>query len=160
MTEVDYLGFVYGTKAALRRMLARDRGVIVQVGSALAYRGIPLQSAYCGAKHAIRGFTDSLRCELRHERSSIRVTMVQLPALNTPQFGWSRTHMSRRARPVPPIYQPEIAADAIVWASRHARREVIVGGTAAATILAQKIAPGLLERYLAATGFRAQQTDD
>ena len=114
VTEVTYLGYVYGTLAALRRMLPRDRGVIVQVGSALAYRGIPLQSAYCGAKHAIQGFTESLRCELLHDGSNVRVTMVQLPALNTPQFGWVKSRLPRQAQPVPPIFQPEVAADAIV----------------------------------------------
>ena len=160
VTEVTYLGAVYGTMAALRLMKARDRGVIVQVGSALSYRAIPLQSAYCGAKHALRGFTDSLRCELLYERSNVRLTMVQLPALNTPQFAWSRSHMPRRAQPVPPIYQPELAADAVVWASRHPGREVNVGGTTTATILAQKLWPGLLDRYLGKTGFDAQQTDE
>jgi NAD(P)-dependent dehydrogenase (short-subunit alcohol dehydrogenase family) len=160
VTEVTYLGAVYGTMEALRLMKPRDRGVIVQVGSALSYRAIPLQSAYCGAKHALRGFTDSLRCELLHERSNIHLTMVQLPALNTPQFDWSRSHMPRRAQPVPPIYQPELAADAIVWASRHPRREVNVGGTTTATILAQKVWPGLLDRYLGKTGFDAQQTNE
>jgi NAD(P)-dependent dehydrogenase (short-subunit alcohol dehydrogenase family) len=158
-TEVTYLGAVYGTMEALRLMKPRDRGVIVQVGSALSYRAIPLQSAYCGAKHALRGFTDSIRCELLHERSSVRVTMVQLPALNTPQFGWSRSHMPRRAQPVPPIYQPELAADAIVWASRHPRREVDVGGTTTATILGQKLWPGMFDRYLGWTGYDSQQTD-
>jgi hypothetical protein len=157
-TEVTYLGTVNGTRAALRRMRTRDAGVIVQVGSALAYRSIPLQSAYCGAKHAVRGFTDSLRCELRHERSHVRLTMVQLPALNTPQFAWARSHMPRRSQPVPPIYQPEVAADAVVWASRHRRREVVVGAPTAATILAQKLAPGLLDRYLGWRGFAAQLT--
>jgi len=159
VTEVTYLGAVYGTMAALRLMKARDRGVIVQVGSALSYRAIPLQSAYSGAKHALRGFTDSLRSELLHERSNVRLTMVQLPALNTPQFGWSRSHMPRRAQPVPPIYQPELAADAVLWASRNPRREVNVGGSTTATIFAQKLWPGLLDRYLAKTGYDAQQTD-
>ena len=159
VTEVTYLGAVYGTMEALRLMKPRDRGVIVQVGSALSYRAIPLQSAYCGAKHALRGFTDSIRCELLHDRSSVRVTMVQLPALNTPQFAWSRSHMPRRAQPVPPIYQPELAADAIVWASRHPRREVNVAGTTTATILGQKLWPGMLDRYLGWTGYDAQQTD-
>jgi NAD(P)-dependent dehydrogenase (short-subunit alcohol dehydrogenase family) len=160
VTEVTYLGTVYGTMAALERMRARDRGVIVQVGSALAYRGIPLQSAYCGAKHAIRGFTESLRTELLHERSPVRVTMVQLPALNTPQFDWSRSRMARKAQPVPPIYQPEVAAEAIVWAARHPRREVQVGASTVATILGQKVAPGILDRYLGRTGFDSQQTDE
>jgi NAD(P)-dependent dehydrogenase (short-subunit alcohol dehydrogenase family) len=160
VTEVTYLGAVYGTMEALRLMKPRDRGVIIQVGSALSYRAIPLQSAYCGAKHALRGFTDSLRTELLHERSNVRLTMVQLPALNTPQFEWSRSHMPRRAQPVPPIYQPELAADAIVWASMHPRREVNVGGTTTATILAQKLWPGSLDRYLGRTGFDSQQIDE
>ncbi len=159
VTEVTYLGAVYGTMTALRRMLPRDRGAIVQVGSALAYRSIPLQSAYCGAKHAIEGFTDSLRCELRHDGSHVRLSTVQLPALNTPQFGWSRSKMPRRAQPVPPIYQPEVAADAIVWAATHRRREVYVGAPTVATIFGQRAVPGLLGRYLARTGYDAQQTD-
>src|SRR6185436_17230425 len=127
VTDVTYLGVVYGTTAALRRMLPRDRGSIVQVGSALAYRGIPLQAAYCGAKHAIQGFTESLRCELLHDGSSVRVTMVQLPAMNTPQFDWVKSRMPRKPQPVPPIYTPEIAANAIVWAAAHERRELSVG---------------------------------
>src|SRR5439155_15075137 len=133
VTDVTYLGFVHGTRSALRRMLPRNRGVLVQVGSALAYRGIPLQSAYCGAKHAVRGFTESLRCELLHDRSDVRVVMVQMPALNTPQFDWVLSRLGRRAQPVPPIYQPEVAAQAIVWASHHPRREIWVGGTTVAT---------------------------
>src|SRR5207253_5261006 len=136
VTEVTYLGVVYGTLAALRRMLPRDRGSIVQVGSALAYRGIPLQAAYCGAKHAIQGFTESLRCELLHDKSRGRLTMVQLPAMNTPQFDWVKSRLPREPQPVPPIYAPEIAADAIVWASGHGRREVSVGATTAAVICA------------------------
>jgi NAD(P)-dependent dehydrogenase (short-subunit alcohol dehydrogenase family) len=159
-TEVSYLGYVYGTMAALRYMRPRDRGAIVQVGSALAYRGIPLQSAYCGSKHAIQGFTESLRCELLHERSGVHVTMVQLPAVNTPQFSWVRTKLGRHAQPVPPIYQPELAAKAIVHAAEHPhRREYWVGSTTAATLLANAVAPGLLDRYLARTGFQSQQTD-
>jgi len=160
VTEVDYLGFVYGTKAALRRMLDRDRGVIVQVGSALAYRGIPLQSAYCGSKHAIKGFTESLRCELLHDKSNVRVTMVQLPALNTPQFDWVLSRLPRKPQPVPPIYQPEVAARAIVWASEHDRGEVFVGGSTLGTIVANKLAPRLLDRYLARSGFDSQQTQE
>ncbi|HEV8421379.1 MAG TPA: SDR family oxidoreductase [Actinomycetota bacterium] len=160
VTEVAYLGVVYGTMAALRRMLPRDRGTIVQVGSALAYRSIPLQSAYCGAKHAIRGFTDSLRCELLHDDSSIRLTMVQLPALNTPQFDVVLSRLPRKPQPVPPIYQPEIAAEAIVWASEHGRREVWVGGSTVATVAADKVAPALLDRYLGKTGYESQQTDE
>ena len=140
-------------------MQMRDRGVIVQVGSALSERSIPLQSAYCGAKHAIRGFTDALRSELLHDDSHVRLTIVQLPALNTPQFRWSHNHMPRRPRPIAPIFQPEIAADAIVWASRHPHREVKVGGPTAATMVAQKVVPGLLDRYLASGGYDAQQTE-
>jgi NAD(P)-dependent dehydrogenase (short-subunit alcohol dehydrogenase family) len=159
-TEVTYLGYVWGTMAALRRMLPRDRGVVVQVGSALAYRAIPLQAAYCGAKHAIQGFTETLRCELLHEGSGVRVTMVQLPALNTPQFDWGRSRMPRKPQPIPPIYQPEVAADAIVWAAHEPRREVYLGGSTVLTILGDKIAPGLGDRYLARTGYEGQQTDE
>jgi NAD(P)-dependent dehydrogenase (short-subunit alcohol dehydrogenase family) len=159
-TEVTYLGYVWGTMAALRRMVPRDRGVIVQVGSALAYRGIPLQAPYCGAKHAIQGFTESVRCELLHEGSKVHLTMVQLPALNTPQFDWGRNRMPRKPQPVPPIYQPELAAEAVVWAAHHRRREVYVGGSTVATILGDKAAPGLGDRYLGQTGYEAQQTDE
>jgi NAD(P)-dependent dehydrogenase (short-subunit alcohol dehydrogenase family) len=160
VTEVNYLGFVYGTLAALRRMRPRDRGSIVQVGSALAYRGIPLQSAYCGSKHAIQGFTDSLRCELLHEGSGVKVTMVQMPALNTPQFTWVKSRLPRRAQPVPPIYQPEVAARAIVWASRHDRRELNVGASTSLVILGNKVMPGLGDEYLAHTGYDSQMTDE
>jgi NAD(P)-dependent dehydrogenase (short-subunit alcohol dehydrogenase family) len=160
VTEVTYLGTVHGTMAALRRMRPRDRGAIVQVGSALAYRGIPLQAAYCGAKHAIQGFTDSLRSELMHDRSHVRISMVQLPALNTPQFDWVRSKMPRRAQPVPPIYQPEVAAEAIVWAALHDRKEVFVGASTVATIWGDKVASGLLDRYLGRTGFDSQQSDE
>ena len=159
-TEVTYLGCVHGTMTALSRMRARDRGVIIQVGSALAYRGIPLQSAYCGAKHAIRGFTDALRAELRDERSHVRLTTVHLPALNTPQFGWCRSRLPKHPQPVPPIYQPELAAEAIWWAAHHRRREVWVGSTTGLTIVANTIAPGLLDRYLGRTGVKGQQADD
>ena len=159
VTEVTYLGFVHGTRAALRHMRPRDRGTIVQVGSALAYRGIPLQSAYCGAKHAIEGFTESLRCELLHDRSRVWVTMVQLPALNTPQFEWCENKMPHRSQPVPPIYQPEIAADAIHFAAHHRRREVYVGTTTALAIIGNKLAPGVGDRYLARTAFESQQYD-
>ena len=159
VTEVTYLGVVYGTLAALKRMLPRDRGSIVQIGSALAYRGIPLQAAYCGAKHAIQGFTESLRCELLHDGSGVHVSMVHLPAMNTPQFDWVKSRLPREPQPVPPIYEPEIAADAIVWASSQRRREISVGGTTVAAIWANKIAPGVLDRYLARTGYDAQQTD-
>jgi NAD(P)-dependent dehydrogenase (short-subunit alcohol dehydrogenase family) len=157
-TEVTYLGYVWGTMAALRRMLPRDRGVIVQVGSALAYRGIPLQAPYCGAKHAIQGFTESLRCELLHDGSNVRLTMVQLPALNTPQFDWGRSRMPRKPQPVPPIYQPELAADAIVWSAQERRRELHVGGSTLITIVGDKLTPALGDRYLARTGFESQQT--
>src|SRR5216117_2247422 len=160
VTNVTYLGVVHGTIAALKRMLPRDRGVVVQVGSALAYRGIPLQAAYCAAKHAVQGFTESLRCELLHARSNVHLTMVNLPAMNTPQFDWVKSRMPRKAQPVPPIYAPEIAADAIVWAASHRRREISVGMTTVAAIWANKIAPGLLDRYLARTGYDAQQTDE
>ena len=159
VTEVTYLGTVHGTLAALKRMRARDRGVIVQVGSALAYRGIPLQAAYCAAKHAVHGFTESLRAELLHDKSRVRITMVQLPALNTPQFEWSRSKMPRQPQPVPPIYQPEVAARAIVWASRHPRRELNVGAPTTMTIVANPLVPGVIDRYLARTGYRSQQTD-
>ena len=161
VTEVAYLGYVYGTKAALERMLPRDRGTIVQVGSALAYRGIPLQTAYCGAKHAIQGFNEALRCELLHERSNVHTTMLQLPAVNTPQFDWVLNKLRHHAQPVPPIYQPEVIAKAIVFAADHPkRREYWVGGTTAGTLLANAVAPGLLDRYLARTGFNSQQTDE
>jgi len=159
-TRSTYLGYVHGTRAALDRMVPRDSGAVVQVGSALAYRGIPLQSAYCGAKHAIQGFTESVRCELLHDRSRVRVTMVQMPALNTPQFTWLRTHLPRHARPVPPMYQPEVAARAVLRAADHPqRREYWVGTSTALTLLANAVVPGLLDRYLARTGFDAQQTD-
>src|SRR3954447_26269652 len=159
-TQVTYLGYVYGTKAALTRMLPRDRGTIVQVGSALAYRGIPLQSAYCGAKHAIQGFNESLRVELLHDKSNVHVTMVQMPAVNTPQFGWVLSRLPRKAQPVAPIYQPELAAKAVLYAAEHPkRREYWVGGSTAATLIANAVAPGLLDRYLARTGFKGQQTD-
>src|SRR6184192_2790125 len=159
VTEVTYLGYVYGTLAALKRMLARDRGVIVQVGSALAYRGIPLQSAYCGAKHAVQGFCDSLRCELLHDKSRVHLTMVQLPALNTPQFGWVKSRLPRKAQPVPPIFQPEVAAEAIHFAAHNPRREFYVGLPTVGAIVADKIAPGLLDCYLARTGYDSQQYD-
>lgn len=158
VTEVTYLGVVYGTMAALKRMLPRDHGTVVQVGSALAYRSIPLQSAYCGAKHAIAGFTDSIRCELIHDHSRVHITMVQMPALNTPQFGWVKSRLPHKAQPVPPIYQPEVAADAIHWAAHHHRREVAVGTPTLAAIVGNKIIPSLLDRYLGRTGYAAQQT--
>ncbi|MBL7490544.1 SDR family oxidoreductase [Frankia sp. AgB1.9] len=159
-TEVSYLGYVYGTMAALRYMKPRDRGTVVHVGSALAYRGIPLQTAYCGAKHAIQGFHEALRCELLHEHSNVHVTMVQMPAVNTPQFSWLLSRLPRQAQPVPPIYQPEFAARAVLFAADHPRRrEYWVGTSTAATLAANAVAPGVLDRYLARTGFSAQQTD-
>ena len=157
-TEVTYLGYVYGTMAALKGMRRRDRGTIVQVGSALAYRSIPLQSPYCGAKHAIRGFTDSLRSELIHERSRVHVTMVQMPALNTPQFDWARNKMKRRPQPVPPIFEPEIAADAIIHAAHVRRREIWVGASTVGAIIANRLVPRLLDRYLGKAGYEGQLT--
>jgi NAD(P)-dependent dehydrogenase (short-subunit alcohol dehydrogenase family) len=160
VTEVTYLGYVHGTLSALRRMTPRDRGVIVQVGSALAYRGIPLQAAYCAAKHAVQGFMDSLRCELIHDGSHVQVTMVQLPALNTPQFGWVKSRLPRKAQPVPPIYQPEVAADAIAYAARNPRREFWVGMPTVVAIAGNRLAPSLGDHYLARTGFDSQQTNE
>ncbi|MBP7149006.1 MAG: SDR family oxidoreductase [Acidobacteria bacterium] len=160
VTEVTYLGYVHGTLAALRRMLPRDRGTIVQVGSALAYRSIPLQSAYCAAKHAIAGFTESLRCELLHDKSNVHVTEVHLPALNTPQFRWVRSRLPRKAQPVPPIFQPEVAARGIVFAAHSRRRELWLAWPVAKAIVGDKIAPGLLDRFLARVGYDAQQTDE
>ena len=159
VTEVTYLGSVYGVLAALRRMKARDRGSIVIVGSALAYRGIPLQSAYCAAKHALKGFNDSLQAELLHDRSRVRVTMVQLSAFNTPQFDWARSRMPRRARPMGTVFQPELAARAILWAARHGGRETIVGFPALQAIWASKLFPRLVDRYLAMFGYDGQQRD-
>jgi NAD(P)-dependent dehydrogenase (short-subunit alcohol dehydrogenase family) len=159
VTEVSYLGYVYCTMAAQKYMKARDRGTIVQVGSALAYRGIPLQSAYCGAKHAIQGFHEALRCELLHDKSNVHVTMVQMPAVNTPQFSWVLSRLPRHAQPVPPIYQPEFAARGVLYAADHPhRREYWVGASTMGTLAANAVAPGLLDRYLAKTGFAAQQT--
>ena len=158
-TDVTYLGFVYGTKAALERMLPRNRGAIVQVGSALAYRGIPLQSAYCGAKHAIQGFTESVRTELLHDKSDVHITMVQLPAVNTPQFDWVLSKLPKRPQPVAPIYQPEVVARAILHAGDHPmRREYWVGGSTVGTLIGDKFAGGLLDRYLGRTGYSSQQT--
>jgi NAD(P)-dependent dehydrogenase (short-subunit alcohol dehydrogenase family) len=159
VTEVSYLGFVHGTMAALTLMRPRGRGTIVQVGSALGERSIPLQSAYCGAKHAINGFTSSLRCELLHENSGVHVTVVQMPAVNTPQFSWVRSRLPKHPQPVPPIYQPEVAARGVVFAADHPRRrQYWVGGSTAATIVANRLAPALLDRYLARTGYGSQQT--
>ena len=160
VTEVSYLGFVHGTMVALARMRPRDRGTIVQVGSALGYRSIPLQSAYCGAKHAVNGFTSSVRCELRHDHCGVRITVVQMPAVNTPQFSWVRSKLPRHPQPVAPIYQPEVAARGVLYAADHpGRREYWVGASTAATIVANKFAPALLDRYLARTGYDSQQTD-
>jgi short-subunit dehydrogenase len=159
-TEVTYLGFVWGTMAALRRMIPRDTGTIVQVGSALAYRGIPLQAPYCGAKHAIKGFTESVRTELLHDGSNVHIAMVELPAHNTPQFNWGRNRMPKRPQPVPPIYQPEVAAEAILHAATHDTRQLFVGWPTIATRVANALAPGLVDRYLARTGFKSQLTDE
>lgn len=159
-TEVTYLGAVYGTMAALRRMAPRDRGKIVQVGSALAYRAIPLQSAYCGAKFGIRGFTDSIRTELLHDKSKVQITMVQLPGVNTTQFNWCRSKLPKHPMPVPPIYQPEIPAEAVYWAAHHHRRELWVGYSAVQAILGNRISPSFADWYLARTGFAGQQIDD
>src|SRR5215217_6553002 len=159
-TRVTYLGVVWGTRAALRRMRPRNRGAVVQVGSALAYRGIPLQAAYCGAKHAIKGFTESVRSELLHDESHVHMTMVQLPALNTPQFEIGRAKVDRHPQPMPPIYQPEVAANAIVWASEHDRREFYVGGPTVKTIWGNKVAPSFADWYLGRNGVGAQLTDE
>jgi short-subunit dehydrogenase len=158
VTEVTYLGTVNGTLAALRRMRPRNRGSIVQVGSALAYRAIPLQAAYCGAKFAIRGFTDALRSEILHDRSRIHVTMVQMPALNTPQFDWCRTKMPRQPQPVPPVFEPEVAARAIHYAAYHRRREILVGAPTWRAVWLNKFVPGLLDRYLAHFGYTSQES--
>src|ERR687885_1024385 len=159
VTEVTYLGFVYGSLAALKRMRPRDRGTIVQVGSALAYRSIPLQSAYCGAKHAMVGFTDSLRSELIRDGSNVRVTVVHMPALNTPQFEWCKSRMPRKPQPVPPIFQPEVGAEAVYWAAHHPRRELLVGWPTMQAVWGQKVIPGLLDRYLARMAWDGQMYD-
>jgi len=160
VTDVTYLGVVYGTMAALKRMLPRNRGMIVQVGSALVYRSIPLQSAYCAAKHAVAGFTDSLRCELIHDKSDVRITMVQMPALNTPQFRWVKSRLKYKAQPVPPIFQPEIGAKAVYYAAHHHRREIYVGWPTVEAIIGNKIAPQVLDHYLGRTGYASQQTSE
>ena len=161
VTDVSYLGFVYGTRVALDLMRPRDRGTIVQVGSALGARSIPLQSAYCGAKHAINGMTSSLRTELMHEKSNVAITVVQMPAVNTPQFSWVLSRLPNHPQPVPPIYQPELAAEGVLYAADHPRRKQYwVGDSTAATILANKVAAPLLDRYLARTGYQSQQTDE
>jgi NAD(P)-dependent dehydrogenase (short-subunit alcohol dehydrogenase family) len=160
VTEVTYLGSVYGALAALKRMRPRDAGCIVQVGSALAYRGIPLQSAYCAAKHAVQGFLDSLTCELIHDGSAVHVTHVHLPAVNTPQFGWVKSRLPNKAQPVPPIFTPELIAETIHWAAHQRRREVWVGMPVVKAILGNRVAPGLLDQYLASVGYEGQQTDE
>jgi NAD(P)-dependent dehydrogenase (short-subunit alcohol dehydrogenase family) len=159
-TEVTYLGAVHGTMAALRRMVPRDRGTVVQVGSALSYRAIPLQAAYCGAKFAVRGFTDSVRTELMHDGSNVWITMVQLPAVNTPQFSWCRTRLPKHPQPVPPIFDPDVPAEAVYWAAHHRRRELDVGFSAVKAIVGNKLAPRFADWYLARTGFDSQQVED
>jgi NAD(P)-dependent dehydrogenase (short-subunit alcohol dehydrogenase family) len=160
VTEVTYLGSVFGTMAALRRMVPRDRGSIVQVGSALGYRGIPLQSAYCGAKHGIQGFIESLRTELIHDGSNVQLSIVQLPALNTPQFEWVRSRLPRHPQPVPPIFQPEVAARGVLTAAQDGRREIWVGGPTVKTIVGAKLVPAAADWYLARNGYDSQQTDE
>jgi NAD(P)-dependent dehydrogenase (short-subunit alcohol dehydrogenase family) len=160
VTEVTYLGYVHGTLAALKRMLPRDRGMIVQVGSALSYRGIPLQAAYCAAKHAIEGFSESLRTELIHDSSHVRVSLVHLPALNTPQHSWSKSRMPRKAQPVPPIFEPELAAAAIYHAAFHYRREWTLGMITDLVLAGNKVAPGLGDWYMAQTGYESQMTSE
>ncbi|GHO70913.1 hypothetical protein KSC_098050 [Ktedonobacter sp. SOSP1-52] len=159
VTEVTYLGQVYGTMAALRRMLPRHKGRIIQVGSALAYRGIPLQSAYCGAKHGIQGFTESVRCELIHDRSNVKISMVQLPAVNTPQFGWVKSCLPNKAQPVPPIYQPEVIADGVAWIADHYRRQLYIGLSTVIVIQGNKLAAAFGDWYLGKTGYKSQQTN-
>jgi NAD(P)-dependent dehydrogenase (short-subunit alcohol dehydrogenase family) len=160
VTDVTYLSYVWGTLAALRRMRKRDRGTIVQVGSALAYRGIPLQSAYCAAKHAVQGFHDSLRSELIHDKSNVRVVMVQLPALNTPQFRWVKSRLPRKSQPVPPIFQPEVAAEAIVWAAHSDRREINVAWPTTKAVIGNNLVPGYADRVLAHDGWEGQMIDE
>ena len=160
VTEVTYLGTVYATLAALRRMLPRNRGRIIQIGTALAYRAIPLQSAYCGAKHAIQGFTEPVRSELIHDKSNVKITMVQLPAVNTPQFGWVKSRLPHKAQPVPPIYQPEVIADAVTWVADHDRRQFFIGGSTVIVIQGDKLAPGFGDWYLGKTGYTSQQISE
>jgi NADP-dependent 3-hydroxy acid dehydrogenase YdfG len=162
VTDVLYLGFVHGTLAALRRMLPRDRGTIIQIGSALAYRSIPLQSAYCACKHAINGFTDSLRCELYHDNSNVKITAIQMPAMNTTQFGWVKNRMPHNTQPVPPIFEPEVSAEVVYAAgiAKNPRREYWVGSPTVAAIVGQMFIPGLLDRYLGKTGYKSQQLKD
>ncbi len=158
-TEVSYLGMVWGTRSALKRMVPRDRGSIVQVCSAMSYRGIPLQSPYCGAKHACKGFTESIITELLHRKSAVRMSMIQLPGMNTTQFTWGRTKLPKQTMPVPPMYQPEVAAKAIHYAAHHKRRQIYVGVPTVMNILGERVAPWLLDRYLAKTGYGSQMTD-
>lgn len=160
VTEVTYLGVVHGTMAALKRMLPRDHGTIVQVGSALVYRAIPLQSAYCGAKHAVQGFSESVRAELIHDHSKVRITMVQLPGINTPQFRWVLNKLPNKARPVGPVYHPGVPARAIYWAAHHRRRELDVGLATDITLIGNKVFPGFGDWYLGRTGYKSQQTDE
>src|SRR5579859_2710437 len=160
VTDVTYLGQVYGTMTALKRMLPRDRGKIILIGSALAYRGIPLQSAYCGAKHAIQGFADSLHAELIHDKSHVQLTMVQMPAMNTPQFQWVKNRMPNKPQPVPPIYQPEMAARVVYWVAHHNRARMDVGGSTAIVVTGNKFAPRLGDWYLGRTGYKSQQRDE
>ena len=160
VTDVTYLGVVNGTLAALKHMLPRDRGKIVQIGSALAYRSIPLQSAYCAAKHAIVGFTGSLCCELIHDQSRVSISIVHMPALNTPQFGWVKSRLRNKAQPVPPIFEPEVGAKAVYWAAHHDRVEIYVGAPTVEAIVGNKVAPRLLDKYLGRTGYRSQQTSE
>ncbi|QOR38320.1 SDR family oxidoreductase [Billgrantia diversa] len=160
VNDVTYMGYVHGTMAALKRMRPRNRGTIVQVGSALAYRPIPLQTAYCGAKHAIKGMTEGLRCELMHDGSDVHVTLVEMPALNTPQFDWCKSHLLRRARPVAPVYQPEVGARAVYWAAHQRRRQVYVGVSSLLTIWGNKLAPGMMDRFMARTAVSGQQTSE
>ena len=157
VTDVTYLGYVYGTLSALKRMLPRDQGTIVQVGSALAFRGIPLQSSYCGAKHAVQGFTESLRTELLHDRSQVWVTMVHLPASNTPQFNWVKSRLPRKPQPYPPVFQPEVPAEAIYYVAHHRRREMFVGWPTLQTVIGNRLVPGYVDRFLAKTGYEGQQ---
>jgi NAD(P)-dependent dehydrogenase (short-subunit alcohol dehydrogenase family) len=159
VTEVTYLGYVYGTLAALKRMRKRDKGVIIQVGSALAYRSIPLQSAYCASKHAIKGFTESLLCELQHDKSNIKVSMVEMPALNTPQFNWVKSRLPRHPQPVPPIYEPEVGARGVYWASVNNPRELLVAYPTIEAVVGEKVIPAYLDKYLAERCYDGQQCD-
>lgn len=159
VTEVTYLGYVHGTLSALRRMRARNRGTIIQIGSALAYRSIPLQAAHCAAKHAVKGFTESLRTELLHDKSRVRVCQVHLPAVNTPHFSWSRAKLPREPQPMPPVFQPELVADAVVRAAEKDQREIWLAWPAVKAIVGERVAPGLADRYLAKHGYESQQTE-